>query len=70
MLKSPTDESGCFVSDEELFEREIEAEICQRFIRMSCEKMLRSRQERGGAKLHRNLLLLQLVRKARNDSTR
>lgn len=53
-----------------LIEKEIETEICQRFIRLSCEKMLNARHERGGAKLHRNLLILHLLRKARTDSKR
>jgi hypothetical protein len=53
-----------------LIEKEIETEICQRFIRLSCEKMLNARHERGGAKLHRNLLILHLLRKARTESKR
>jgi hypothetical protein len=70
MLKSPTDESISFVDDDELMEREIEAQICQRFIRLSCEKIVKARQERGGSKLHRNLLVVQLLRKARTDTKR
>lgn len=58
------DDADC----ENMLERELEAEICQRFVRLSCEKMLASRNSRGGARLHRNLLILHLLRKARNST--
>lgn len=45
---------------------EIEAEICQRFVQLSCEKMLASKNSRSGARLHRSLLILRLLRKAKN----
>jgi hypothetical protein len=70
MLKSPTDETVHLVTEEELLEREMEAEICQRFIRLSCEKMIKARQQRGGIKLHCNLLVVQLLRKARTEIKR
>jgi hypothetical protein len=54
--------------EDSLLERELEAEICQRFVRLSCEKMLASRNSRGGARLHRNLLILHLLRKARYNT--
>ncbi|KAI1723632.1 immediate early response protein (IER) domain-containing protein [Ditylenchus destructor] len=57
---------NCF--EEHLLERELEAEICQRFVRLSCEKMIASRNSRGGARLHRNLLILHLLRKARHST--
>lgn len=47
---------------------QLEAEICQRFVRLSCEKMIASRNSRGGARLHRNLLILHLLRKARQST--
>lgn len=37
-------------------------EICQRFVRLSCQKMVSSR---GCANLRRNLLILHLLQKAR-----
>lgn len=39
-------------------------EICQRFVRLSCQKMVGSR---GCANLRRNLLILHLLQKARKD---
>lgn len=48
--------------------RELDAEILQRFVRLSCDKMLASRQARGGARLYKNLLILQLLRRVRNDT--
>lgn len=47
---------------------ELETEICQRFVRLSCEKMLASRNSRSGARLHRSLLILRLLRKAKNNA--
>ena len=40
-------------------------EICQRFVRLSCYKMASTRG--SGNHLRRNLLILHLLRKARND---
>lgn len=48
----------------------IENEVCNRLIRLSCAKMVNSKHERGGAKLHRNLLILHLLRRARNEQKR
>ncbi|EFO24979.1 hypothetical protein LOAG_03504 [Loa loa] len=48
----------------------IETEVCNRLIRLSCAKMVNSKSERGGAKLHRNLLILHLLRKARDKQKR
>lgn len=48
----------------------IENEVCNRLIRLSCAKMVNSRSERGGAKLHKNLLILHLLRKARDEQKR
>ncbi|KHN75996.1 hypothetical protein Tcan_18182 [Toxocara canis] len=48
----------------------IENEVCSRLIRLSCAKMVNSKHERGGAKLHRNLLILHLLRRARNEQKR
>ncbi|VDN07263.1 unnamed protein product [Thelazia callipaeda] len=48
----------------------IETEVCNRLIRLSCAKMVSSKTERGGAKLHRNLLILHLLRKARDEQKR
>lgn len=48
----------------------IETEVCNRLIRLSCAKMVNSKSERGGAKLHRNLLILHLLRKARDEQKR
>lgn len=48
----------------------IETEVCNRLIRLSCAKMVNSKHERGGAKLHRNLLILHLLRRARNEQKR
>ncbi|MCP9262938.1 hypothetical protein DINM_006305 [Dirofilaria immitis] len=45
----------------------IETEVCNRLIRLSCAKMVNSKSERGGAKLHRNLLILHLLRRARDE---
>lgn len=50
------------------YNSEIEAEICQRFVRLSCEKMLASKNSQSGARLHRSLLILRLLRKARNST--
>src|SRR4051812_9333562 len=46
---------------------ELENEICKALIHLSCEKMMSSRSARGGARLHRNLLILHLVRRSRRD---
>lgn len=51
-----------------MLERELEAEICHRFVKLSCEKMVISRSSRSGARLHRNLLILHLLKKARNNT--
>ncbi|KAL3989530.1 Immediate early response protein (IER) family protein [Acanthocheilonema viteae] len=48
----------------------IETEVCNRLIRLSCAKMVNSKSERGGAKLHRNLLILHLLRRARDEQKR
>ncbi|MFH4973452.1 hypothetical protein AB6A40_000161 [Gnathostoma spinigerum] len=48
----------------------IETEICNHLIRLSCAKMMSSQNERGGAKLHRNLLILHLLRRARDEQKR
>ncbi|CAD5234968.1 unnamed protein product [Bursaphelenchus xylophilus] len=50
-----------------LVTQETEIEICQRFVKLSCEKMM---QSRGTGKLRRNLLILRLLRKARQDMHR
>lgn len=41
-----------------------------RLIQVSCEKIVNSRNERGGAKLHRNLMIVHLIRKARSHTMR
>ncbi len=43
----------------------VESEVCQKLIRLSFAKIVSSKHERGGAKLHRNLLILHLLQKAR-----
>uniref|UniRef100_A0A915Q000 Uncharacterized protein n=1 Tax=Setaria digitata TaxID=48799 RepID=A0A915Q000_9BILA len=48
----------------------IETEVCNRLIRLSCAKMVNAKSERGGAKLHRNLLILHLLRRARDEQKR
>lgn len=48
----------------------IETEVCSRLIRLSCAKMVNSKNERGGAKLHRNLLILHLLRRARSEQNK
>lgn len=48
----------------------IETEVCNRLIRLSCAKMVNSKNERGGAKLHRSLLILHLLRRARSEQNR
>ncbi|CAD5227700.1 unnamed protein product [Bursaphelenchus okinawaensis] len=50
-----------------LVTQETEIEICQRFVKLSCEKMM---QSKGTGKLRRNLLILRLLRKARQDMHR
>lgn len=53
---------------ERIFEQELRTEICHRFVRISCEKMIASRNSRSGVRLHRNLLILHMLRKVRNDT--
>ena len=48
----------------------IETEVCNRLISLSCAKMVNSKNERGGAKLRRNLLILHLLRRARSEQNR
>lgn len=48
----------------------IETEVCNRLISLSCAKMVNSKNERGGAKLRRNLLILHLLRRARSEQHR
>ncbi|KAF8382258.1 hypothetical protein PRIPAC_71400 [Pristionchus pacificus] len=40
----------------------------QDLIRVSCAKMVVAKQEKGGGRLHKNLLVLHLLKKARDSS--
>lgn len=42
-------------------------DVCTQLIKVSCVKMLNSRNERGGAKLHKNLLILNVLKTARHE---
>ncbi|VDK20522.1 unnamed protein product, partial [Anisakis simplex] len=54
-------------NSDDRYDEIIENEVCNRLIRLSCDKMVNSKHERGGAKLHRNLLILHLLRRARDE---
>lgn len=47
-----------------------EEEMCQRLIQVSFAKIVNSKNERGGARLHKNLLILHLLQKARSEQRR
>lgn len=47
-----------------------EDEMYQRLIQVSFAKIVNSKHERGGAKLHKNLLVLHLLQKARSEQRR
>lgn len=47
-----------------------EDEMCHKLIQMSFAKIVNSKHERGGAKLHKNLLILHLLQKARTEHRR
>lgn len=49
---------------------DMEQEVCQKLIRLSFAKIVSSKNTRGGAKLHRNLLILHLLQKARTNHRR
>lgn len=44
--------------------------MCQKLIQMSFAKIVNSKHERGGAKLHKNLLILRVLQKARTEHRR
>jgi hypothetical protein len=50
--------------EERLQRQRNDHEICQRFVRLSCYKMVSGR---GSSNLRRNLLILKLLQKARKD---
>ncbi|VDM57007.1 unnamed protein product [Angiostrongylus costaricensis] len=39
---------------------------CIQFIRLSCTKIIAAKSQKGGAKLHRNLLIIHMVRRAKD----
>lgn len=42
-------------------------EMCERLIQLSFAKIVNSKNERGGARLRKNLLILHLLQKARTE---
>ncbi|KJH48981.1 hypothetical protein DICVIV_04880 [Dictyocaulus viviparus] len=39
---------------------------CVQFIRLSCTKIIAAKSQKGGAKLHKNLLIIHMVRRAKD----
>lgn len=66
MVASPEHSHDVNASDRvSIKEAPYQEEMCEKLIQLSFAKIVNSKSERGGARLHKNLLILHLLQKAR-----